>query len=84
MNNTKNFEDIYQNNGQVSLLSCKKEKLCCANFCQFPLFLNYFFHFYLLCTALKFEVMEGSIVNLDVTAPGATLALGLMFLKVRV
>ncbi|KAH7290973.1 hypothetical protein KP509_30G071400 [Ceratopteris richardii] len=27
------------------------------------------------------QVMEGSIVNLDVTAPGATLALGLMFLK---
>jgi anaphase-promoting complex subunit 1 len=27
------------------------------------------------------QVMEGSTVNLDVTAPGATLALGLMFLK---
>lgn len=41
-NTSKNFEDLYHNNGQV---------------------------------------MEGSIVNLDVTAPGATLALGLMFLK---
>lgn len=27
------------------------------------------------------QVMEGSTVNLDVTAPGATLALGLMFMK---
>ncbi|KAL2629518.1 hypothetical protein R1flu_014204 [Riccia fluitans] len=27
------------------------------------------------------QVMEGSVVNLDVTAPGATLALALMFLK---
>ncbi|KAI5082088.1 hypothetical protein GOP47_0001831 [Adiantum capillus-veneris] len=38
----RNFDDLYQNNGQV---------------------------------------MEGSNVNLDVTSPGATLALGLMFLK---
>jgi hypothetical protein len=27
------------------------------------------------------QIMEGSVVNLDVTAPGATLALGLMFLR---
>jgi anaphase-promoting complex subunit 1 len=27
------------------------------------------------------QIMEGNIVNLDVTAPGATLALGLLFLK---
>ena len=26
-------------------------------------------------------VLEGNLVNLDVTAPGATLALGLMYLK---
>ena len=26
-------------------------------------------------------VLEGNLINLDVTAPGATLALGLMYLK---
>lgn len=28
----------------------------------------------------SFQIREGSCVNLDVTAPGATLALGLMYL----
>ena len=26
-------------------------------------------------------ILEGNLINLDVTAPGATLALGLMYLK---
>lgn len=29
----------------------------------------------------SFQIREGSTVNLDVTAPGATIALGLMYLK---
>lgn len=29
----------------------------------------------------SFQIREGNCVNLDVTAPGATLALGLMYLR---
>lgn len=29
----------------------------------------------------SFQIREGSTVNLDVTAPGATLALGLMYMR---